>query len=287
MHQSHNIPWHLIPSNLFFVTQDKHYTPPKTGFVPVETPNSTRSLRHLASKLLVTIHTFAGTERQKYPANIPPMHTGPLFSDALMEKYPHYLTTEVQQVETWIERFKRRPTGPHGDLMDVVNVLLAEPSELPTLLMLAQHPLIHMKALYYHSWGHHFGFCRTREAALASYVFFNAIEAAGKLTDGTYALDTQYASLVAELTYRMDFSAQQIPHAKFFSDAGELHDGKVVIHKDYERLQCYLKDVFAVLYRYDVLAGECGIEVNWLEEIGHCYPLSAGWDHGKAVEDST
>ncbi|KAF9479088.1 hypothetical protein BDN70DRAFT_921468 [Pholiota conissans] len=285
MHQAHNIPWHLIEANFKFVLDSKQYTPQRSGFFPKDRPQAPKELKHFIKKFIDAVTTFSTTERQKYQKKFTPQTTGNVFSDDLLAKYPQFLSKEVQSIEFWIKRFE---TGSYnGDLMNVVNVLLAE-NEMETLIMLAQHPTIHMSTLHYYSWGHHFGFCRAKEAALASYLFFNSAEAVGVLENGKYVQDSTYGSLVGVLTHSMDYCAQQVPHLRFFGEVGVLNKDsrETVVHKDYARLQAYLKELFAVLYRYDMLVRECGIDPQWEGEIGYCYPLRGHvelrWDEDAA-----
>ncbi|KAF8959221.1 hypothetical protein BDZ97DRAFT_1838679 [Flammula alnicola] len=274
MHQAHNIPWHLIESNFKFVREDKRFTPVRSGLVPKENANPSQQLKHFVKKFVETIRVFSETERKKYPPKFPPLSTGNVFSDELREKHPDYLNERNQRIEYWIERFEARSIN--GELMDIVNILLYE-NEMSTLLMLAQHPQIRMAQLHYYSWGHHFGFRRTKESAVRSYLFFNAAEATGSLENGDYALSSEYASLIFELSHSMEYSAQQVSHIAFLRkcDAYDKKDASDArVHKDYGLLQEYLKTLFALMYRYDVLARESGVDPTWEEEIARQYPLA-------------
>ena len=46
------------------------------------------------------------------------------------------------------------------------------------------------------------------------------------------------------------------------------------VHGDMEAMRDYLKTLFALMYRYDVLMRECGMDPKWEEELARCAPLS-------------
>jgi len=280
MHQGHNIPWDLISSNFKFVQDDKSFTPPFTGLVSLDKPNTHKELKHLIKKFTRTILSFSETERKKYPQKFTPLLTGNLFSDELRNRYPEYLNKNNQRVEYWTERAHGGAMPGydtcHGKLADVVKVLLYE-NEMATLLMLAQHPRVPIKDLNHLSWGHHFGFSRVMESALRSYMFFNAAAVTGTLYNGRYMAMSEYGSLISEIAISMDYPAQQIPHRIFLQQCGLLGSHESVasgrlrkdmaVHADYGRLREYLKTLFALMYRYDVLLRECGLDPEWEGEL--------------------
>ena len=292
MHQGHNIPWDLISSNFKFVRDDKGFTPPFTGLVSLNKPNAPKELKHLVKKFTQTILTFSETERKKYPQTFTPLLTGNLFSDELRDRYPEYLNKNNQRVEYWIERAHKRYGGAlpvsmrydtsDGDLADVVKVLLYE-NEMASLLMLAQHPRVPIKGLGYLTWGHNSGFSRVMEEALRSYMFFNTATVTGILDNGGYLEMPEYRSLISEVASFMDYPAQQTPHRVFLQECGMLGSyesvahrrvGKdMVVHEDYGRLREYLKTLFALMYRYDILLRECGSDPEWEGELAHSFPL--------------
>ncbi|KAF8657982.1 hypothetical protein AX16_002142 [Volvariella volvacea WC 439] len=171
----------------------------------------------------------------------------------------------------------------HGGLADVVKILIQE-NQLETLLTLAHHPEIPIARLHHLSWGHHFGWSRVMEACIASYVYFNVLVATGVLyrergkdsefdggrsqgKGGVYKESSFYQRLLRMLTMSMDYPAQQLPHRAFFGETQE-QQRKIDLARDYEKLHQYLKDIFAMLYRYDVVAKECGIDsVDWRRKI--------------------
>ncbi|KAF9531506.1 hypothetical protein CPB83DRAFT_809235 [Crepidotus variabilis] len=303
MHQSHNIPWQIIAENFKFVHDDKSTTPPFTGLRPKQNVQS-KQLIHFVNKFHKAITDFSETERSKYPPSFSSITQGKLFSDELLEKHREYLNAQNQRIEHWIDRSHKvshdnsEPTisysTSHGDLADVVKVLLAE-NQLEPLLMLAKHPLIPLAHLRHLSWGHHFGFSRVQESALHAYIYLNCAEATDTLDGGQYAETPEYRSLLLEIGNSMDYPAQQIPHTRFmdacgiykldsgafqFSYAGGPHQANdwpkdLFVHHDRPLLQSYLKDLFALMYRYDMLMKECGLDPNWAVEIAHHSPLNS------------
>ena len=288
MHQGHNIPWNILSTNFKFkfVNEDLRFTPPFNGVVSKHIPDAPGQIKHFVHKFIHAIQTFSETERAKYPPQFTSLMSGPLFPDELLDKYPEYLNRRNQRIEHWIARAApngRFGTG-HGDLADVVKVLLYE-NQMEALLMLAQHPSIPLANLHYLSWGHHFGFSRVRESAARAYLFFNCAEAVGILESGEYALTRDYYFLLQEIGISMDHPAQQIPHVNFLRECGILSEGdsrcygpkedanKSFVHTDYRRLQEYLKELFALMYRYDMLVRECGLDPNWEKELSMQEPI--------------
>ena len=289
MHQGHNIPWDLISSNFKFVRDDKRFTPPFTGLVSLDKPSTPNEFKHLIKKIARTILTFSETERKKYPQSFTPLPTGNLFSDELRDRFPEYLNKRNQKVEYWIERANKLGAEPlmqsrydtrDAELADVVKVLLYE-NEMASLLMLAQHPRVPIDNLNHLSWGHHFGFSRVMESALQSYMFFNTIAAMDILENGVYMTIPEYRSIIRETTFPMDFPAQQIPHRLFFQKCGlklntytyESVGRDLAVHGDYGRLREHLKLLFALLYRYDMLLRECGLDPKWESQLLYVFPL--------------
>ena len=144
--------------------------------------------------------------------------------------------------------------------------------------MLAQHPDINLREpmLEQEEWYQH-GFNRTKELSLSAYIFFCSAQAIGTLENGEYALDREYHCLVDQMMHFVARSSEQVAHLELMRGIGEEINGfntiDIRVHKDHERFQRYLKDLFALLYRYDVFARECGIDSEWERELAGCYPL--------------
>ncbi|KAJ7225937.1 hypothetical protein GGX14DRAFT_350292 [Mycena pura] len=277
MHQTHNIAWDSLSSNLVFIHENPKLTPRQTDLFPRYLPSQQSSLSHFARTVASTIRQFADTERAKYPAKYSAPTEGPIFSDAVLERYCDFtvpsVTTRTQTVEKWLARVHytngdtSQPTyhTSHGDLADVVKVLLAE-NELDTLLMLAQHPRIPLRDLHSLSWGHSFGWDHVRDWALWAYLFFNVLLSKPELiADGRYKSMNSYKSVVCFVTGTGDYDAQAYPHREFFwgtMNRYVSHDAVDPL-SDFDKLNEYLKMCFRLLYRYDMLARECGLPVDW------------------------
>lgn len=285
MHQGHNIPWAIIEANFRFIRDNKALTPHISGYFPRthKNPQMPIELKHFIKIFVQTITDFSSTERAKYPVHIPPVYEGRLFSDVLCDKYPMYLNQNNQRVEYWIK--VSRHSGVRL-LQPVANILLYE-NEMEPLLMLARHPQIQMKGWIHLEQEHYnqYGFNRTKELSLSAYIFFSTAQAVGTMQSGEYMYDHNYRHLLEQMTLYQPRCSEQAVHLDFVRDIGAVVNKgpeKVAMHMDQERFERYLKDLFALLYRYDVLARECGIDPQWEREISYCYPLSRhvkeNWD---------
>lgn len=151
----------------------------------------------------------------KTPSSFPKTETRQVYTDEMASKYN--LRTSVQNVQTWIleaQKLDSNPAGTyctsHGDLADVIKILLAVASQPPskptssddtaaaeaaattqqraaeTLLLLANHASIPLLSLRNLSWGHHFGISRVAESATAGYLFFGllvTLQGSGRVPD--------------------------------------------------------------------------------------------------------
>lgn len=278
MHQGHNIPWTVLSTNFKFVELDKRYTPPFTGLISQDRPGAAKDMKYFSDKFMNTIHTFSETERAKYPATFTPIFTGNVFSDELREKYPKYLNPHNQRIEYWM---LPHPAIRQRGLADVIKILLYE-NEMETLLMLAQHPIIQISELHNLQWGppgDPIGFSRVKGSAAHAYIFFNCAESTGILANGKYALMREYYPLIEEISGHGTFSAHAIPHVRFLEEYSAFTYTETglcasqIVHGNYGALQDYLKTLFALMYRYDVLMRECGLDSKWEKELTFYNPL--------------
>ncbi|RDB25681.1 hypothetical protein Hypma_006882 [Hypsizygus marmoreus] len=299
MHQEHHVPWDALASTFTYIPSNPHHTPRTTGFFPRNLPGQGQTLNHFTRVLAHTIKTFSDTERTKYPVatSFAAPSTGKLFSDELRDKYPLYLDETNQRIEYWIERAKpthaspadpatQKPTYTTSDarLADVVKVLIAE-NQLTPLLTLAHHPHISMRHLLHLSWGHHFGWSRVGEAALHAYIIINLFAATHTLESGAYLGTKEYRRLNEELLSSMDFPAQQIPHREFLEAlVKDKETGLPEVHHDYAALKRYLARVFELLYRYDMVVRECGVDPEWEGEIVGTFDWMIGMGKVKVEE---
>ncbi|KAF5347249.1 hypothetical protein D9756_009968 [Leucocoprinus leucothites] len=289
MHQEHNIPWNVFATNFKYVHEDKRSQQPRParfGYTSQGRPTQACELGHLVRKMIAMIREFSKTERAKYrlPSELGPPEDGKLFSDHLRDKYPDYLNSQNQKLELWVDSvhidFGGNPVydTAHGDLADVVKVLVNE-NQMQTLLMLANHPLVPLHRLRQLSWGHHFGVNRIVEAAIPLYIFWNFMATSGGLATGAHRNDL-CVSLVKSMTMTMDHEAQQIPHWELYGVKNFNGEKEDLPEVDPVRLQEYLKHLFSLLFRYDMLMAECGVDTDWESEI----VSSISWYYGAKTE---
>ncbi|KAJ7354327.1 hypothetical protein DFH08DRAFT_1077069 [Mycena albidolilacea] len=232
MHQSHNIAWDSLTSNLTFIAENPVVTPWRTDFFPRGLPLQFNSLNHFARTVATTIRTFSDTERAKYPTSFDAPLQGKLFPDSILERYSSIpassVTPKSQLIEHWIERAGPTPsyTGP------------GQENQLDQLLMLAHHPCIPLHELQQLSWGHHW--------ALEAYIFFNVLLSKPELhADGRYKSMGSYTSALRMLTNSTGYDVQTFPHREFF---GALDDGGNVERADsladFNKLHEYLRMCF-------------------------------------------
>ena len=272
MHQEHNIPWKTLASNFQFIRDNPRYTPRiNAGIFIRNLPHQTSQFQHFVRAFSNTVDTFAQTERAKYPISFPTPTSDQVFTDGLRHKYPDFLNERNQRIEFWISSGKLYGYNTsHGSLADVVKILIHE-NQLSTLLMLAQHLDIPLHQLCHLSWGHHFGFSRGLDSSLRAYIFFNVAAAMGILGDGRYREMDYYPELVRYLNNAGDYPGQQVLHRQFFEEYRVPPSGEggqsPAVHQDLSRLRQYMKDLFATMYRYDIVMKECGRDPEWDYEI--------------------
>ncbi|KAG6847229.1 hypothetical protein H0H93_009396, partial [Arthromyces matolae] len=286
MHQEHNVPWNLLASNFKFVRENPNFTPRRTGLFSRQLPNQGDTLNHFARVLGKTIASFSETERQKYPSKFPTPTSGSLFTDELRDKHPEFLDKRNQSIELWIQSALPGPGSKtkelyyatsNGELADAVKVLMSE-NEMEGLLMLANHPQIPLQKLRFLSWGHHFGFSRVMESALLAYVGINMWVAMGLLEGGEYLeISKDYREMVYNSTHNMDYCGHQVAHRGFLNTLPkDEKTGLPELHKDWKGLKKYLKTNFRLLYVYDMLLRECGIDPEWESEITMLFQYAIG-----------
>ena len=264
MHQSHNIPWHIFPSHFQFINPNRSVTPHPTDLFPRNLPSQAGDVNHFTNKLIATIHEFAKTERAKYPEKIASPASGKIYPDALRDRYPEYLNETNQLLENWFSE-QGFNTG-YGDFADVIKILIIE-NELPALLMLVQHSKVPLESLRSLSWGHWFGFERIAEA-IDPYIYFNVLDAMDLLAGAEYKLMDSYKDLMRSITQHMDHDAQQVPHWAFIAEHSSKSPGiGEAPFDDYAVVREYLKKLFAIMYRYQVLLSECGWDHDWASDI--------------------
>ncbi|KAF8072045.1 hypothetical protein FPV67DRAFT_1651268 [Lyophyllum atratum] len=256
MHQEHNIPWNSLASNFRFIRDNARFTPRISGFFVRNLPTQAKTLNHFARVLSTTITTFAETERTKYNTSFDAPNSGKLFTDELRDRYPDYMNEKNQRIEHWIERATTSSYPPHNKYYDTSQADLAEVVKI--LINENQMPSTSSQL------GTYFGFSRVAEAALHTYIFFNLCAATDTLRGGEYLEIPEYESMIREITYPMDYPAQQLPHRGFLSYLPK--DPKSTLpeaHRDLPGLRDYMKRSFSLLYRYEMLVRECNLHLEW------------------------
>lgn len=164
------------------------------------------------------------------------------------------------------------------NLGDIIKLLIVE-NEMETLLMLAHHPKIPINSLHYMSHGHSFGWNRLQDYALQAYIFFSIIASKPELIEGgKYEEMESYKYVVNHLTNTCDGDGQTIPHREFLLRpiAGKtvqevsdmtMDEAFIEVFEDLELVQENLKKIFSLLYRYEMLVRECGLDPHWEREI--------------------
>jgi len=299
----------MASSHFVFIRENPHLTPHKTDLFARGRPNQADELNHFTRVLISTISEFSATERAKYPPVDELPKSGKLFSDGLLDELekmyslgPHRtnsathnpLSSNHQEIEYWAKAAQRAGGEPSyssgdGDLADAVKMLIIA-NEMPALLRLANHPQVPLHKLNYLSWGHSFGFNSVAGNALWAYLFlniadavkFNAIPESSSARLSLFEMES-FRYFTCNALADWDFPAQNIPHRAFWLPRGvEQRQMTGAINpldarEDREEFMEYLKMCFGILYRYDVLMRECGVEPDWTEMV--VMPLAGhlGW----------
>ncbi|KAG6856706.1 hypothetical protein H0H87_001495 [Tephrocybe sp. NHM501043] len=148
-------------------------------------------------------------------------------------------------------------------LADAVKILVSE-NEMTPFLMLAQHSQIPLHTLHTMSHNYATGFSNTIRGALHVYIRLNLWAAMGIFEGGEY-LEMNSRSLERDASMAMQHVGDQAHRELFGYRQGLVTEGPVV-HGDLKRLE-HLKKISQLLYRYDMLLKECGIDPGWEDEI--------------------
>ncbi|KAG6915760.1 hypothetical protein DXG01_009997 [Tephrocybe rancida] len=283
MHQEHTIPWNAVVANFKYVRENRAYTPHRTSIFARQLPTQAATMNHFKRVLHNAITTFSETERKKYDVSFPAPTSGALFSDEFRDRHPEFLDKNNQSIEYWIQRVSSYPdsedlfyTSSDGKLADAVKALVSE-NMMEPLLMLAHHPQIPLGSLRNVHWGHHFGFSRVMESALHVYIEFNMWAAMGLLEGGEYLEMEDYKWMLMHATESMDYPGHQVPHRAYLNTLPkDAKTGRPVVHHDLAGLKEYLKTNFRLLYQYDMLVRECGMETEWEGEIAGLFAHEIG-----------
>jgi hypothetical protein len=149
--------------------------------------------------------------------------------------------------------------------------------------MLAHHPRISLHNLHRIREG---GWEHVMQCALDAYILFNVLLSKPELhADGRYKSMRSYTYTLSRLTDSMDciYDAETFPHREFLfgalDNAGNVERADPLA--DFNKLHEYLKTCFRLLYRYDVLARECGVGVDWETNVVY----AVGWMKAEYIEN--
>ncbi|KAE8375934.1 hypothetical protein BDV26DRAFT_266685 [Aspergillus bertholletiae] len=294
MHLDHKLPWNTISAHFGFIKENQ-YKNRKNDFAIHDrfADRQSAELNHFTKTLISVIEEFATTERAKYPPSTDLPTSGPLFDASILpaieQKYrlePHRtnsavsnpLSEEFQNVDYWISHAPYDTCN--GDLADAVKMLIIA-NEMLALLRLANHKKVPLARLDSLSWGHSFGVDHLPDVALQAYLLLNIAAAVkanakhGSADDTVRLTETQRFRYFANWCLAdHDFPAQNIPHRLFWNAKG-ITDSQcsswdpMSLETDVERVEmkAYLKMCFELLYRYDLLMRELGIDPGWTGRI--------------------
>ncbi|KAF9985073.1 hypothetical protein BGZ75_003367 [Mortierella antarctica] len=229
----------------------RRYPDAPPDFRPLGRPDRANVFSYFSKALIKTIHEFADTERGKYPPKFQAMRTGDVFSSEVIQKCNRYrdftracLNDTNQKLEHWISRVMHPDeTLLHGiiqapcyvgvdrDLATVLKILIAE-NEMQPVLELAYHPSVPLETLY------------------------------EPTVDGTSWPNTLFKWSLFHYSDLGALDEEGVWKPLVF---GSQNYETIDIFGDMKRLKKYLKACFAVLYRTEMMARECGKVIPWLE----------------------
>lgn len=286
MHQDHNIPWRTLAS-YFSVMEDPRRRYPDTppDFRPLERPDRAKVFTYFSNALIKSIHEFADTERGKYPSEFQARRTGNVFSSEVIEKCSRYsfhstracLDDTNQKLEYWISRVKHadnqapRYYGQDRDLATVTKILIAEDEMLP-VLELASHPSVPLETLYQPD-RPNCGWNQLAKYTLQVYIYINILAEFPEYCQGRYYTNLRSFQRVMQKAM-CNLEPEELFHYSYLGaldekgvwrplDYRSLHYNELDIFGDMKRLKEYLKACFAVLYRTEMMARECGKAIPW------------------------
>ncbi|KAF9278485.1 hypothetical protein BGZ68_008534 [Mortierella alpina] len=286
MHQDHNIPWRTLAS-YFSVMEDprRRYPDMPPDFRPLERPDQAKVFTYFSNALIKSIHEFADTERRKYPSKFQARRTGDVFSSEVIEKCNRYsfhstracLDDTNQKLEYWISRVKHADNqapcyyGQDRDLATVIKVLIAENEMLP-VLELASHPSLPLETLYQPD-RPNCGWNQLAKYTLQVYVYINILAEFPEYCQGRYYTNLRSFQRVMKKAM-CNLEPEELFHYSYLGALDEegvwrpleyrsFNYNELDIFGDMKRLKEYLKACFAVLYRTEMMARECGMAIPW------------------------
>lgn len=274
MHQDHNIPWNLLASHLKFVHHEYTTSPPTTNLYPRDKPTQGKELNYFVEALCRTVQQFSQTERAKYPAKFPNLGTWDESKKALASSYRSDATQDASQGDrshedtaALIEKISTEP-----EYADEIIALFQSDNMEPLLALANQHPH-EISRSHNESPGRAYvpcGWLQLARHSLRFYLLLNLIEAIPEARDsGNYRHLPPYTTVLHELvSHALEWDWAE--HRSFLLDPKHGHQVKMNnelnaadVFKDYDKLQDYLSDCFRTVYKYHMLATECGLGWMW------------------------
>lgn len=316
MHQSHNIPWHILCKHIkvFEVSEDSLASSSMTttaircGYdgTPLrklvllyrrDLPEECKELRHFATAFARTIKEFSQAERRKYPSAEKLKQE---IADGEETIFPEDFITRFEakygaldddpQGRRRLERYRLLghedkdlrtmqlpywkanvhnggPLHRHMHFAGYIKVLL-EFGELHTPLRLAHVPEIPLATLRSYGQSHQMGFLAAAELALTIYIWLNVVAAYPNqklIEDETYVNTLFHLKIWNWHIGHRDYNAQCVPHQRIWGWPQDT--GVAIFSKGANEVHDYLAYCFRILYMYDVLATEIGVEEDWRQRI--------------------
>ncbi|KAK4077981.1 hypothetical protein Purlil1_12179 [Purpureocillium lilacinum] len=273
MHQDHNIPWNTLASNLKFIEDNPRVTPRATDFHPLDKPNQDKEINFFVKGLTKTVQDFAATERAKYPAQFADIGSWDEAREALARSHmvspddgalPGGGSIDVAEAIRGVRSYPEEPENITS---------LFEADQMAPLLALANRHPDKISSAHRESPGRAYVPCGWIELArhsLRAYILINIIGCFPRAReDGRFKKLKPYRLLIRDL-WIGDVDTAGVRHTSFLDPNKDLRqsryndfDGLVDIFNDRDKLRDYLSGCFKVLYKYYMLATECGVVEQW------------------------
>jgi hypothetical protein len=284
-HQAHNIPWNTLAANVIYY---KDHPQRVKNQIPIvcnrRLPGEAKTCNFFVKKLARTIEEFTASEQARYlkvgafpqakPSSKIPLIDGERMIKDLIERYENSESFKMQEM-------------PESDIREVVKWLLSgDDEDMETLITLARHPDVNLRNSF-NCLTHlcNYGWRVVGDYAFMSYVFFNTMVAYQASSPGPKHMWSpggykkmrpfQGTFNVAEIITNQWYpGAQSIIHRDFLwkthteKDPGPLsyqflERVRDDIFDDADRLHAYLKNLFRIIVRFNILMNEIGEKVDW------------------------
>ncbi|CAL8069269.1 unnamed protein product [Orchesella dallaii] len=263
-HQAHNIPWNDF---LELLHKEPYYTSSTCGndantfelrFKVDENGQVYRKLKHFACKIESTIKDFSKTERQKYKNEeidkISKVYEKESCNEWLRED-------ELQDLAGWANLKEGCNYYPDNFVGAVKELFIQEKAE--SLLLLARKGIC-LEKLQFVTYSNffHYGVGRIKEDCLTLYIHLNLLLASGTLQSPTSWYGQWKRFLGHEILNSYDGNSQSRMYKEYFQNNPNF--------EDLDGLQELLKKLFRMMYVYDMIMKERGVDVSWKNEVLSC-----------------